>query len=331
MRYIEAARRWQASAGMSGTLILAVDTSTRASIVVLGGAEPLAVSRREVQHRHGSHVLEQIDEVLALAGRTLDDVDALAVGTGPGSFTGLRVGLATLKTVAYARELPLVGVMSSDALRLAGSGRAPRQERRWCCRPAPETTTSRGSGKIPCSSRLASWPRALARRSLCWPSTWRRSCWVRRRCAWEPPPWRPCRRPCWSWPGPASTRARPMTWPQLTPAYVALPRGRQAGGGGPGMVARPPVRLVVAEMTAEDIPAVHAIESASFPTPWPPYAFRQELETNRMARYIVVRAGAARHRLRRHLAHGRRGPRDHLRGAAGVPPARHRRPAAGPS
>jgi ribosomal-protein-alanine N-acetyltransferase len=57
------------------------------------------------------------------------------------------------------------------------------------------------------------------------------------------------------------------------------------------MVARPPVRLVVAEMTADDIPAVHAIESASFPTPWPPYAFRQELETNRLARYIVIRAG----------------------------------------
>ena len=58
------------------------------------------------------------------------------------------------------------------------------------------------------------------------------------------------------------------------------------------MVARPPVRLVIEEMTAEDIPAVHAIESASFPTPWPPYAFRQELETNRLARYLVVRAGA---------------------------------------
>ena len=57
------------------------------------------------------------------------------------------------------------------------------------------------------------------------------------------------------------------------------------------MVARPPVRLAVGEMSAEDIPAVHAIESASFPTPWPPYAFRQELETNRLARYLVVRAG----------------------------------------
>ncbi len=57
------------------------------------------------------------------------------------------------------------------------------------------------------------------------------------------------------------------------------------------MVARPPVRLTVQPMGADDIPAVHAIESASFPTPWPPYAFRQELETNRMARYLVVRAG----------------------------------------
>jgi ribosomal-protein-alanine N-acetyltransferase len=44
-------------------------------------------------------------------------------------------------------------------------------------------------------------------------------------------------------------------------------------------------------MRLEDIPAVHAIESASFPTPWPPYAFRGELESNRMAHYLVVRAG----------------------------------------
>lgn len=107
---------------MSQTLILAVDTSTRASIVVLGTTEPAAVSRRDVKHRHGSHVLEQIDEVLAQTGHSLAQVDALAVGTGPGSFTGLRVGLATLKTVAYARQLPLVGIVSSDALRLAATG-----------------------------------------------------------------------------------------------------------------------------------------------------------------------------------------------------------------
>jgi [ribosomal protein S18]-alanine N-acetyltransferase len=57
------------------------------------------------------------------------------------------------------------------------------------------------------------------------------------------------------------------------------------------MVARPPLRVRVEPMTPADIPAVHAIERASFPVPWPDYAFRQELETNRLAHYLVVRAG----------------------------------------
>lgn len=56
------------------------------------------------------------------------------------------------------------------------------------------------------------------------------------------------------------------------------------------MVARPPVRIEVVPMTTSDIAAVHDIERASFAVPWPPYAFRQELETNRMAHYLLVRA-----------------------------------------
>ena len=57
------------------------------------------------------------------------------------------------------------------------------------------------------------------------------------------------------------------------------------------MVARPPVRVRVDRMGVDDISAVHAIETASFPTPWPTYAFRQEIEVNGMAHYLVVRAG----------------------------------------
>jgi ribosomal-protein-alanine N-acetyltransferase len=45
-------------------------------------------------------------------------------------------------------------------------------------------------------------------------------------------------------------------------------------------------------MTLADIPAVHRIERASFPVPWPDYAFRQELQTNRLAHYLVVRVGS---------------------------------------
>jgi ribosomal-protein-alanine N-acetyltransferase len=57
------------------------------------------------------------------------------------------------------------------------------------------------------------------------------------------------------------------------------------------MVARPPLKVRIERMRLEDVPAVHEIEAPSFPTPWPDYAFRQELQTNKMAHYLVVRAG----------------------------------------
>ena len=57
------------------------------------------------------------------------------------------------------------------------------------------------------------------------------------------------------------------------------------------MVARPPLKLRVEPMGVEDVPDVHRIEAASFPMPWPDYAFRQELQTNRLAHYLVVRSG----------------------------------------
>lgn len=58
------------------------------------------------------------------------------------------------------------------------------------------------------------------------------------------------------------------------------------------MVARPPVRISVERMTLDDVADVHRIEADSFPAPWPDYAFRQELQTNRLAHYLVVRVGS---------------------------------------
>jgi ribosomal-protein-alanine N-acetyltransferase len=55
------------------------------------------------------------------------------------------------------------------------------------------------------------------------------------------------------------------------------------------VVARPPLRLKVEPMTLADVSDVHRIERASFPVPWPDYAFRQEIQTNRLAHYLVVR------------------------------------------
>lgn len=56
------------------------------------------------------------------------------------------------------------------------------------------------------------------------------------------------------------------------------------------MVARPPLRLRIEAMRLEDLAAVHQIELASFSAPWPPNAYRSELETNRLATYLVARA-----------------------------------------
>jgi ribosomal-protein-alanine N-acetyltransferase len=55
------------------------------------------------------------------------------------------------------------------------------------------------------------------------------------------------------------------------------------------MVTRPPLTIVVEPMRVEDLPAIHEIERQSFTTPWPPHAYRAELEANRLAHYLVVR------------------------------------------
>ncbi len=109
----EAASRWR----------LVIDTATRQSTVALGdGPRLVAESRRASEHRHGAVVLEQIEEVLAGAGIAAVEIGAIGVGTGPGSFTGLRVGLATAKTLAWGLGCPLVGILTAELLRRAVQG-----------------------------------------------------------------------------------------------------------------------------------------------------------------------------------------------------------------
>jgi len=99
---------------------LVIDTATRQSTVALGdGPQLVAESRRASEHRHGAMVLEQIEEVLARAGIAAIEIGAIGVGTGPGSFTGLRVGLATAKTLAWGLGCALVGILTAESLRQA--------------------------------------------------------------------------------------------------------------------------------------------------------------------------------------------------------------------
>ena len=77
----------------------------------------------------GAQLIGAIDETLSEAGwNGLDDLDGLAIGSGPGSWTSLRVGFATFKTLAQTRELPLVAVPSFDALASAIHRARPEQK-----------------------------------------------------------------------------------------------------------------------------------------------------------------------------------------------------------
>jgi tRNA threonylcarbamoyl adenosine modification protein YeaZ len=99
-------------------LLLAIDTSTSAITVALKG-EHVATRETVLDARgHAEHVAPLIEQCLASAGREPADVTDVVVGTGPGPFTGLRVGIVTGLVFGHARGVPVHGVCSLDALAL---------------------------------------------------------------------------------------------------------------------------------------------------------------------------------------------------------------------
>jgi tRNA threonylcarbamoyl adenosine modification protein YeaZ len=97
--------------------MLAFDTSTPcARVAVLSPEGDRLAAAEKVAARHSSNLLSLCDEVMRATGVTVSDLAAIACGAGPGSFTGLRVGLAVAKGLALADRIPLVLVSSLDAL-----------------------------------------------------------------------------------------------------------------------------------------------------------------------------------------------------------------------
>lgn len=98
-------------------ILLAADTSTAINSVCVSRDETiLAETTVLCGRKHAERLLETVDWALAEAGITLDDVDTLAIPIGPGSFTGLRVGISAWKGLALGRGLPLIGVSTLDAM-----------------------------------------------------------------------------------------------------------------------------------------------------------------------------------------------------------------------
>src|SRR5688572_26899854 len=150
---------WRLLLSSSRMLILSLDTTTRTgsaallrdgTIVCEQGGDPL----RDQAERLPADLAASLER----AGLALGDVDAFAVATGPGSFTGLRVGIATMQGLAFATGKPLIGVSAFDALvRLAmapGPLRGTRPTNREGARPTD------GVGRVPRSGPAAQGPAA---------------------------------------------------------------------------------------------------------------------------------------------------------------------------
>jgi tRNA threonylcarbamoyl adenosine modification protein YeaZ len=98
-------------------VLLAFDTATSHVTVALhDGDGVVAEYSASESMRHGEMLAPGIAEVLHRAGAISQDITAVAVGVGPGPFTGLRVGLVTARTMALALEIPVYGVCSLDVL-----------------------------------------------------------------------------------------------------------------------------------------------------------------------------------------------------------------------
>ena len=111
---------------MAGDLtILALDTSTRVCSAALLAGEHIAAEILIHGHKnHSEHILVLVDDVLQRSRISLEQIDLIAVSTGPGSFTGLRVGISTAQGLALALDKELFGV-SSLAVLAFQAGRAP--------------------------------------------------------------------------------------------------------------------------------------------------------------------------------------------------------------
>ena len=99
------------------SLILGIETSTKiCSVAVSDGEKLLAIEEEGGEYSHSEKLTVFIQKVLGRAGLQLKDVDAVAVSKGPGSYTGLRIGVSVAKGLCYALDKPLIAVDTLQAM-----------------------------------------------------------------------------------------------------------------------------------------------------------------------------------------------------------------------
>ena len=101
------------------SLILNIETATGVCSVALAkDGQLLGLKESNTKNSHVSVLTLFIDEIIKTSGISLSELDAIAVSKGPGSYTGLRIGVAAAKGLCYALEKPLIGVSTLRAMDL---------------------------------------------------------------------------------------------------------------------------------------------------------------------------------------------------------------------
>lgn len=106
-------------------LILAIDTATKIGSVALYEDKTGIIGEINlyVKVNHSNVIMKAVDSLFDLSGYTIKDVDKIAVTTGPGSFTGIRIGVAIAKGLAYSLKKPIIGINELDVLAETGEER----------------------------------------------------------------------------------------------------------------------------------------------------------------------------------------------------------------
>jgi tRNA threonylcarbamoyladenosine biosynthesis protein TsaB len=101
-------------------MLLSVDTSTKQmGLALYDGSQVIGEMLWHSQHYHTVELAPAVADLLSRSGLSMDDMRALGVALGPGSFTALRVGLAFIKGLALARHLPIIGIPTLDIVAAA--------------------------------------------------------------------------------------------------------------------------------------------------------------------------------------------------------------------
>lgn len=103
--------------------VLAIDTVTEMCSVALSLDGEIRTRHQLAVNRHSSLILGMVDELLAEAGLELGQLDLLVNDVGPGSFTGIRIGLGVAQGLAYGADIPLLGVDALSTLAIAEEAR----------------------------------------------------------------------------------------------------------------------------------------------------------------------------------------------------------------